>query len=82
MPYLQGPDVYLGGQPLGELFIQLAPDLPPRYQNPYWSEAADLLNDAIFAAVTEKQTPREALTDLAEKVRALIAKDMSRWGEM
>ncbi|MDE0322726.1 MAG: extracellular solute-binding protein [Candidatus Poribacteria bacterium] len=81
-PIFKEPDVYLGGQPLGELFIQLAPDLPPRYQNPYWSEGADLLNDAIFAAVTEKQTPREALTDLAEKVRALIAKDTGRWGEM
>ena len=81
-PIFKEPDVYLGGQPLGELFIQLAPDLPARYQNPYWSEAADLLNDAIFAAVTEKQTPREALTELAEKVRALIAKDMNRWGEM
>ena len=81
-PIFKEPDAYLGGQPLGELFIQLAPDLPARYQNPYWSEAADLLNDAIFAAVTEKQTPREALTELAKKVRTLIAKDMNRWGEM
>jgi len=56
--------------------------MPARYQNPYWSEGADLLNDAIFAAVTEKQTPREALTDLAEKVRALIAKDRGRWGDL
>ncbi len=81
-PIFKEPDAYLGGQPLGELFIQLAPDLPPRYQNPYWSEAADLLNDAIFAAVTEKQTPREALTALAKKVRALIAKDKERWQKL
>ena len=80
-PIYKEPDAYLGGQPLGELFIELAPDLPPRYQNPYWSEAADLLNDAIFNAVTEKQTPREALTELAEKVRSIIAKDQERWGE-
>ena len=80
-PIYKEPDAYLGGQPLGELFIELAPDLPPRYQNPYWSEAADLLNDAIFAAVTEKQTPRQALTELAEKVRTIIEKDQERWGK-
>lgn len=81
-PIYKEPDTYLGGQPLGDLFIELAPDLPPRYQNPYWSEAADLLNDAIFNAVTEKQTPRQALTELAEKVRSIIAKDKERWGKM
>ena len=80
-PIYKEPDQYLGGQPLGQLFIELAPDLPPRYQNPYWSEAADLLNDAIFNAVTEKQTARVALTQLAEKVRTLIAKDQHRWAE-
>ncbi|MYF55751.1 extracellular solute-binding protein, partial [Candidatus Poribacteria bacterium] len=79
-PIYSEPDPYLGGQPLGRLFIDLAPDLPPRYQNPYWSEAADLLNDAIFNAVTEKQTPRHALTELADKVRSIIAKDQERWG--
>ena len=79
-PIYSEPDAYLGGQPLGRLFIDLAPDLPPRYQNPYWSEAADLLNDAIFNAVTEKQTPRHALTELADKVRSIISKDQERWG--
>ena len=79
-PALKQPLEYLGGQPLGELFIELAPNIPPRYQNPYWSEAADLLNNAIFAAVTEKQTPRQVLTELAEKVRTTIAKDQERWG--
>ncbi len=79
-PIYSEPDAYLGGQSLGRLFIDLAPDLPPRYQNPYWSEAADLLNDAIFNAVTEKQTPRHALTELAEKVRSIISKDQERWG--
>lgn len=78
-PIYSEPDAYLGGQPLGRLFIDLAPDLPPRYQNPYWSEAADLLNDAIFNAVTEKQTPRHALTELADKVRSIISKDQERW---
>lgn len=78
-PIYSEPDPYLGGQPLGRLFIELAPDLPPRYQNPYWSEAADLLNDAIFNAVTEKQTPKQALTEVAEKVRSIISKDQERW---
>ena len=78
-PIYKKPDEYLGGQQIGELFIELSSNIPPRYQNPYWSEAADLLNDAIFFAVTEKQTPREALTSLAEKVRTIIAKDQERW---
>ena len=80
-PIYKEPDTYLGGQQLGELFIELSPELPPRYQNPYWSEAADLLNDAIFAAVTEKQTPREALTELADNVRSIISKDQTRWSK-
>ena len=37
---------------------------------------------AIFNTVTEKQTPRQALTELAAKVRLIIAKDRERWGKM
>ncbi len=81
-PIFSEPDPYLGGQPLGKLFTQLALDIPPLYQNPYWSEAADLFNDAIFAVVTQKQTPEVAIKVLAQKVRALMRKDQQRWGEM
>ena len=81
-PIFSEPDPYLGGQRLGELFTQLALDIPPLYQNPYWPEAADLFNDAVFAVVTQKQTPEVALKALAQKVRALMRKDQQRWGEM
>ncbi|MBI1926983.1 extracellular solute-binding protein [Candidatus Poribacteria bacterium] len=81
-PIFSEPDPYLGGQPLGKLFTQLALDIPPLYQNPYWSEAADLFNDAVFAVVTQKQTPEVAFKVLAQKVRALMRKDQQRWGEM
>lgn len=80
VPIFHESEEYLGGQKIGKLFIDLVPDLPPRYQNPYWSEASDLLNDAIFDVVTEKQTAKKALTELAQKVREIISKDQNRWG--
>ncbi|MCH8295401.1 sugar ABC transporter substrate-binding protein [Candidatus Poribacteria bacterium] len=81
-PIFSEPDPYLGGQQLGKLFTKLASEIPARYQNPYWSEADDLLNDAVFAVITQKQTAEVALRELAEKVRALMRKDQQRWGEM
>jgi arabinosaccharide transport system substrate-binding protein len=57
-------------------------NIPPHHQNPYWSEAEDLLNDAIFAVVTQKQTAEVALKAVAEKVRSLMRKGQQRWGEM
>jgi arabinosaccharide transport system substrate-binding protein len=81
-PIFGEPDPYLGGQRLGKMFTELALDIPPRYQNPYWSEAEDLLNDAVFAVVTQKQTAEVAFRELAEKVRTLMRKDLQRWGQM
>ena len=81
-PIFGEPDPYLGGQPLGQLFRELAREIPPRYQNPYWSEAEDLLNDAVFAVVTQKQTAEAALKGVAQKVRTLMRKDQGRWREM
>lgn len=80
VPVFHEPDEYLGGQRIGKLFIDLVPDIPPRYQNPYWSEASDLLNDAIFKVVTENKSPRKELTELATTVRNIISKDQTRWG--
>lgn len=80
VPIFQEPDDYLGGQRIGKLFIDLVPEIPPRFQNPYWSEASDLLNDVIFEVVTEDKSPRKALTELATKVRDIISKDQMRWG--
>ncbi len=80
VPIFHEPDEYLGGQRIGKLFIDLVPDIPPRYQNPYWSEASDLLNDAIFKVVTENKSPRKELTELATTVRNIISKDQTRWG--
>ena len=81
-PIFSEPDPYLGGQRLGKLFTELSLELPPRYQNPYWSEADDLLNDAIFAVITQKQTASAALKQVAAKVRALMRKDQQRWENM
>jgi arabinosaccharide transport system substrate-binding protein len=79
-PIFDERDPYLGGQRLGKLFTELSVDIPPRHQNPYWSEAEDLLNDAVFAVVTQKQPADVALKSLAEKVRLLMQKDLQRWG--
>jgi arabinosaccharide transport system substrate-binding protein len=81
-PIFDERDPYLGGQRLGRLFTELSVDLPPLHQNPYWPEAVDLLNDAVFAVVTQKQTADVALKALAQKVRLLMEKDLQRWGQM
>ena len=71
-PVFSEPDPYLGGQVLGRKLTDLAPDIPGFYLNPYWAEANDLLRQAVYEAANGIRTPADALSNLAEQVRALM----------
>jgi arabinosaccharide transport system substrate-binding protein len=45
--YLDRPDPYFGGQPVGRILQQAVPDIPPRYASPYLSSAVQLVNSVI-----------------------------------
>lgn len=72
-PALLEPDPYFGDQALGELYEQLANDLPDQHRGPYFSEATDLLTNAVNQAVTGAKTPEQALTEMAAELRRVIA---------
>ncbi len=74
-PVFHQPDAFLGGQYLGTLFTELALQLPPRYQNPYWSEAADIFDEVVLNAVDGRVAPRKALSDLAVQVEKIMDED-------
>lgn len=65
-------DPYLGGQRLGRLLTDLAPQVPPIYLNPYWAEASDLFRNAVFAAAHGEKSPAQALRELAGQVRGMM----------
>ncbi|GIX07296.1 MAG: sugar ABC transporter substrate-binding protein [Candidatus Poribacteria bacterium] len=74
-PVFHRSDPFFGGQQLGTLLIELAEEIPPRYQNPYWSEAADLFDEAVLNVIDGKIAPADSLRRLAEQVRRLMEED-------
>ena len=64
-------EAYLDGQVLGRSLTELAPDIPGFHLNPFWAEANDLLRQAVYEAANGIRTPADALSHLAEQVRAL-----------
>jgi arabinosaccharide transport system substrate-binding protein len=62
-PFYHKPDPYFGGQKTSELFIALAPRIPPRYVS-FASPAATLaLNDALVRATNYVQTHENNLDE-------------------
>ena len=49
-PFYHQPDPYFGGQRSGELYIELAPQIPPRYVSFATGAATLALNDALVRA--------------------------------
>jgi len=47
-PFYDEPDPYFCGQPLGRLYIRLAPDVPLRPSSPYYGQAQQLLNLSVI----------------------------------
>lgn len=46
--FYDAPDPYYCGQPVGRMYVQLAPDVPPRPSSPYYIPAQQQLNLAII----------------------------------
>src|SRR5918997_2327582 len=54
-PALNKPNEYFGGQKLGQIYSELAPQLPPFNQSPVWGQATEALNrEAITPVMQDK----------------------------
>ena len=69
---LLAPDPYFDNQSLGELFLELAPEVPFQSRGPWFNEAITLVANAVFEAVQGEKTAEQALTDAAEELRRQI----------
>lgn len=49
LPFYDEPDPFFSGQPLGRMFIEQAPDVPPRPSSPYNETAAQMLVSVAIA---------------------------------
>jgi arabinosaccharide transport system substrate-binding protein len=53
LPELKHPDEFYGGQRVGELFAELAPETPPTWSSPYWRLAENKLSEAHLRALEQ-----------------------------
>ena len=47
-PIFSRPDPYIGGQAGGDIYIQLAPDVPPRVKTPFSKAADEVMNETVL----------------------------------
>ena len=69
---LLGPDPYFNNQSLGELFLELAAEVPHQTRGPWFNEASTLVGNAVFEATQGEKSAEQALTDAAEELRRQI----------
>ena len=69
---LLAPDPYFDNQSLGELFLELAPEVPFQARGPWWNEASTLVANAVFEATQGEKTAEQALKDAADELRRQI----------
>jgi arabinosaccharide transport system substrate-binding protein len=74
-PRLHVKEEFFGGQNLGQLFQDLAPDVPPQYQHPLRPEINGIINRAVNAALRGEAGPRDALRSAGEEARARIKQE-------
>ena len=74
---VEAEDEFFGGQKLGAIFADVAPDVPIYYSGPYKTEAIDLLSNAVVTPVMAKEKPPEdALKDATSQLKDIIAQGM------
>jgi arabinosaccharide transport system substrate-binding protein len=66
------PDAFFDNQSLGELFLELAPEVPFQARGPWFNEASILVANAIFEAADGQKSAEQALKDAAEELRRQI----------
>ncbi|MDE2636803.1 MAG: sugar ABC transporter substrate-binding protein [Chloroflexota bacterium] len=69
---LLAPDPYFDNQPVGELFLELAPEVPFQERGPWFNEASTLVANAVFEATQGEKTAEQALKDAADELRRQI----------
>ena len=68
-PALQKSNEYFGGQKLGQIYSDLAPNLPPFNQSTVWGQATEALNrEAITPVMQDKEDAQTALTELRSTI--------------
>lgn len=65
------PDSYFGGQTIGRLLLDQAPQVPPFYLAPTWPEATDLLNRKVLLGACLGDDPAYLLEEAANELRQL-----------
>ena len=66
------PDAFFDNQSLGELFLELAPEVPFQARGPWFNEASTLVANAVFEAADGQKSAEQALKDAAEELRRQI----------
>lgn len=81
-PIYDAPDDYFLGQPRGRAYINLAPEVPPRYNSPFSALALVRLQAAASQlaqyAKTHPPATRESLLPEAQRLLALAQEDVMR----
>ena len=74
-PIYDQPDPFFGGQARGRLFVDLADDLPPRYNSPFGAMAVERLRAVAseLAAIADA-TPDATVADLESHAQRLLTK--------
>lgn len=80
------PDPYYGGQPIGRLYINLAPDVPLRPSSPFYGNAQQELNAAVIAlsnyteehAITNPALLHDECRRLLDRAQAGLLRQMQR----
>jgi arabinosaccharide transport system substrate-binding protein len=71
-PALQKPNEYFGGEKIGELYSELAPELPPFNQSTVWGQATEaLVREAITPVMQDNMDAKTALTGLRDTIESM-----------
>jgi arabinosaccharide transport system substrate-binding protein len=71
-PALKKPNEYFGGARIGQLYAELAPELPPFNQAPVWAEATQALQrEVITPVMNNKKDAETALTELGAEIEEM-----------
>jgi len=71
---VEATDDFFGGQTVGAVFAEVAPEVPFNYTHPYKAEALDILaNEVVAPVMAGERSVEDALKDAAQAVREMIA---------
>jgi len=71
-PELQEPSEYFSGAQLAQLYAEVAPELPPFNQSPYFNDAVDAMQRVVITPVMQdKAQPEAALQELRAEIDKL-----------